>query len=149
MVQIRTDPALRDSLIDSHLRMAGVLDAWIAGIRKAPDQGRKTALADSLLRGYQGGVEVFSFIMARLHEEEGNPAQALTALRRRNRLLGDYSPEGLASMLRMEGRLAARTGDRDTASRAYRAFLWWYSDPEPSRVALRDSVRAELEALLR
>ena len=68
-------------------------------------------------------------------------------MRRRSSPLGQPSFAGLAESLRLEGRLAAETGDREGAIRAYRNYLRLRSDPEPSRIPQRDSVRAELGAL--
>ena len=147
--RLRTDPALRDTIGDVHLRRAALLDAWVAVLRRAPGSADKVALADSLYRGRTGGDELVSFILARLNEQAGQPGRALTALRRRHSILGDVVPEGLTALLREEGRLAARNGEREAAIRAYRAFLWWYADPEPSLIPRRDSVRAELDALLK
>jgi hypothetical protein len=49
---------------------------------------------------------------------------------------------------RLEGRLAAKLGRKDEAISAYRMYLWWRVHPEPSKIPQRDSVRAELSALL-
>jgi hypothetical protein len=57
--------------------------------------------------------------------------------------LSDY----LAIKLREEGRLAALSGDRAGAARAYRHYLSLRSDAEPSLRPKIDSVRAELSAL--
>jgi hypothetical protein len=43
--------------------------------------------------------------------------------------------------------LAAKTGDKVGAIRAYRNYLRMRADPEPSRIPQRDSVRAELAAV--
>jgi hypothetical protein len=148
-VRLRSDPALRDSIGDNHLRAAALLEAWSAAVRRDAALPTKLALADSLVRGRTAGDEVSAFILARLHEAAGQPERALVALRRRQSVLGDVTPGGLSALLRLEGGLAARTGEREAALRAYRAFLWWYDDPEPSRIPRRDSVRAELAALLK
>lgn len=49
----------------------------------------------------------------------------------------------LASHLREEGRLAALTGDRDGAIRAYDHYLALRSDPEPALRPVVEAVRAE------
>ncbi len=54
----------------------------------------------------------------------------------------------LATFLREEGRLAALTGDRAGAIRAYQHYLALRSDPEPSLKPEVDRVRAELARLV-
>jgi hypothetical protein len=56
-------------------------------------------------------------------------------------------PRYLAAYLRAEGRLAAATGDRDGAGRAYRQYLTLRTSVAPALRAETDSVRAELGAL--
>ena len=75
--------------------------------------------------------------VARLRDRQGDHRAALMAVRRRTYSyhLTDY----LAEHLREEGRLAALTGDRQGAVRAYRHYLVLRSDPEP---ALRPAVEA-------
>jgi len=50
--------------------------------------------------------------------------------------------------LRDEGRWAALAGDTASAIRAFRHYLLWREDPEPSLIPERDSVLAELTRLL-
>jgi tetratricopeptide (TPR) repeat protein len=146
---LRSDPALRDTVGDSHFRFAALLEAGVAAAKKDPALARKLELADSLWRGRIAGDGLASMTLPRWHEQAGRPDRALIALRRRQTILGDPSPDGFSARLRLEGRLAAKVGERDAAIRAYRTFLWWYSDPEPSRIPVRDSVRAELAALMK
>ena len=56
-------------------------------------------------------------------------------------------PPFLSSFLREEGRLAALTGDRAGAIRAYRHYLMFRYDPEPSVRPEVDRVRRELAAM--
>ena len=46
------------------------------------------------------------------------------------------------------GRWAALAGDTASAIRAFRHYLLWREDPEPSLIPERDSVLAELTRLL-
>jgi hypothetical protein len=113
--------------------------------------GDRSALAalDSLLLN-PPSVEWASFgnlIAAREHERQGDLPDALAAVRRRVYGLGHYSH--YVTYLREEGRLAALTGDRAGAARAYRHYLVLRSDPDSALRPQQDSVRAELAALLR
>jgi hypothetical protein len=84
--------------------------------------------------------------VARLRERQGDLRAALAAVRRRPYAyhLTDY----LAAHLREEGRLAAMTGDRAGAVRAYRHYLALRSDPEPALRPAVDTIRAELVKLV-
>jgi serine/threonine-protein kinase len=83
--------------------------------------------------------------VARLRERQGDRRAALMVVRRRTYSyhLTDY----LAAHLREEGRLAALTGDRSEAVRAYRHYLALRSDPEPALRPAVEAVRAELAKL--
>jgi eukaryotic-like serine/threonine-protein kinase len=85
--------------------------------------------------------------VARLRERQGDRRAALMAVRRRTYSyhLTDY----LAAHLREEGRLAALTGDRSGAVRAYRHYLVLRSDPEPALRPAVEAVRAELAKVAR
>ena len=89
------------------------------------------------------GFEDFANVeAARMRERLGDARAALAATRRRTYSyhLTDY----LAAQLREEGRLAAITGDRTGAVRAYRHYLALRSDAEASLRLKIDSVRGEL-----
>ncbi|MGE5745620.1 MAG: protein kinase domain-containing protein [Gemmatimonadota bacterium] len=94
--------------------------------------------------------EVANLTLARLLAHYGDTARALAASRRRIYL---RSHEGLyqslPEFLREEGRLAAATGDRTGAIRAYSRYLTLRENPDyaPWR-ATRDSVRRELAQLV-
>jgi serine/threonine-protein kinase len=83
--------------------------------------------------------------VARLRERQGDLAGALAAVRRRGYSyhLTDY----LAPHLQEEGRLAALTGDRAGAIKAYQHYLALRSDPEPALRPAVEAVRAELAKL--
>jgi tetratricopeptide (TPR) repeat protein len=93
------------------------------------------------------GFEDFANLeIARLRERQGDRRAALDAVRRRPYAyhLTDY----LAAHLREEGRLAALTGDRPGAIRAYRHYLALRSDAEPAVRPAVAAVRAELTRLV-
>ena len=93
------------------------------------------------------GFEDFANLeAAHLRERQGDLRAALAAVRRRPYAyhLTDY----LAAHLREEGRLAAMTGDRAGAVRAYRHYLALRSDPEPALRPAVDTIRAELAKLV-
>src|SRR2546427_13229353 len=78
-----------------------------------------------------------------LWEGEGEPVRALRAARRRYYGWGPESTRYLSSLLKDEGRLAALTGDREGAIRAYQHYLALSTDPEPSMKPEVDRVRLE------
>jgi hypothetical protein len=87
-----------------------------------------------------------NLIAARLHEERGEIPAALEAVQRR--YIGAMFPH-YVRYLREEGRLAALTGDRLGAIRAYRHYLALRSEAEPAVQPEVRAVRAELEAIER
>ncbi len=93
---------------------------------------------DSLLRVGESGLvlQAGPLVLARLRETLGDDRAALVALRRRTYLFGRQP--FLASILREEARLAARTGDRPGAVRAARHYAALRAGAEP---ALRDDAR--------
>jgi eukaryotic-like serine/threonine-protein kinase len=140
----------RDTLDYLDPRYAAVIEAWTATRRGSPEAGRLAEAADSLWRGVSDGEGPGgwpSILLARLFEVQGRADRALVAIRRRYLSLGNPAPTWLAESLRLEGRLTARTGDRAGAIRAYRTYLLLRSDPQPSLVPQRDSVKAELVAI--
>ena len=133
---------------------AAVIEAEIAA-----DQGRADAAArldrlDSLARVDPAVTSWIltpaNLVIARLRESRGQLDAALAATRRRA-----YIPDldehrilvALPTSLRLEGRLAALTGDTAGARRAYRHYLALRSDPEPALRPQADSVRRALAAL--
>ena len=128
-------------------RFAALGEAWVAVHRNDPSADRLLAVADSTWKGVQGFALWSSFTLSRLFERHGQPELALRAIRRRYVALGEPLPNGLAQSLLIEGRLAARVGDRAGAIQAYQRYLILRRDPEPSMIPKRDSVIAELTAL--
>ena len=143
-LRARTD---KDTLRANSLRIASLVEAWVAVQRGSPTAGRLVDVTDSLWRGYEDNSEWASIQLARLYEAQGRADRALRAVRRRRHALDEPNPLGLAESLRLEGRLAALADDRAGAIHAYRNYLRMRVDPEPSRIPQRDSVVAELAAV--
>jgi tetratricopeptide (TPR) repeat protein len=123
-----------------------ILEAELAARRGSPDADRLLAELDStLLTAPEGPSLPGNLVVARLHEQRGELAAALAAVRRHVFGLNPW-PENV-TYLREEGRLAALTGDRVGAARAYRRYLAVRIDPEPALRAQVAQVRADLAAL--
>jgi hypothetical protein len=85
--------------------------------------------------------------LARLFATHGDHRGALAAVRRRTFPLSDQGFL-LPSYLREEGRLAALTGDRAGAIRAYSRYFAMRADPEPELRPQVAEVKAELARLV-
>jgi hypothetical protein len=127
--------------------MAAVLEAWGAVAKRAPDASAAVERADSAVRGWQLREEAWSVILGRAWAELGRFDRALVSIRRRHNALGFPNAIGLAEALRLEGKIAAKAGDRPGAILAYERYLLLRRDPEPVMKPQRDSVVAELAAL--
>jgi len=94
-------------------------------------------------------VEVENLFLARELARYGELDRALAASRRR--YYGGYShlTSSIPEYLREEGRLAALVGDTAGALRAYQHYLALREDPDEPWRAQWDSVRTELNRLLR
>ncbi len=90
--------------------------------------------------------QVGNLILARIYAARGDTASAWEAVQRR--IWGGSLAHVLPAWLRTEGLLAAAMGQHEQAVRAYRHYLLLRENPEPALVPQRDSVRAELEALV-
>lgn len=124
-----------------------LLEAMAAVAREDNAAGSLVDRADSVMRGGCCDLPHYGdIIVARLHERLGDRVGALRAIRREEWY---YPPEFLTTSLREEGRLAALTGDREGAIRAYRHFLALRAGAEASRRADVERVRAELKRLER
>ncbi|HKG93226.1 MAG TPA: BTAD domain-containing putative transcriptional regulator [Gemmatimonadaceae bacterium] len=129
------------------LHRVNVLEALVAAAASRPDAAALLNRLDSLtLQGCCETPHYANLVVARLREQQGDAAGALRAVRRGRWY---FPPEYLSSTLRDEGRLAALTGDREGAMRAYRHFLALWSDPEPEMTSEVERVRAELTRLER
>ncbi len=150
---LATDSAETDAQNDW---CAIALEALLAVTGRRPDAAPALARFDSLMRAGPRPLETsrsnlfrsFSsanLMLARLHEARGDLAAALAAARRR-----PYHGGGvvlLAAYLREEGRLAALTGDRQGAVRAYEHYLALRPAPAPAVAPEVARVRAELARL--
>jgi hypothetical protein len=127
---------------------AALVDAISAVGRELPEAQRLVERADSIVAVGPplGDARAYaSLAIARLYDRIGDAERALTSVRRRLYLRG--WPRYLATYLREEGRLAAATGDKEGAARAYRQYLAMRTAVAPSLRGEVDSVRAELGAL--
>jgi hypothetical protein len=95
---------------------------------------------------YRGFHQSWNLVVARLKEARGDLQGALAATRRRIYFYAE--PLFLSTYLREEGRLAALTGDRAGAIRAYQHYLALRSDPDPALKPEVTQVRAELAGLV-
>jgi tetratricopeptide (TPR) repeat protein len=126
-----------------------VLEAELAARRKSPQLPRLLTQLDSAMTnpGFSLLPIIGNLIAARLYHEQGSLPQALAAIRRR---VFDLSPNPLYVTYHLEeGQLAALSGDREGAIRAYRRYLALRSGAEPRLQPQLAAVRAELEALER
>ena len=133
---------------------AGLIGALLAE-REGGDARAAVLRLDSIIRPAPGGPELLSALesnlaLASLLARHGEPALALAAVRRVcpwESWRANQDGGTIVYCLRQEGRLAALTGDRAGAVRAYEHYLALREDPEPPWRAQRDSVVAELAAL--
>jgi hypothetical protein len=149
--------ALRSSASDSlapvaaarAILCAGVLDAMLASAENRSDADLALNRVDSMelaVPNLTGGDYVArNLLLARLHEVRGDWAGALSVVRRRGYswLMTPY----VSTFFREEGRLAALTGDRAGAIRAYQRYLVLRSDPEPELRGQVEEVWAALHVL--
>jgi tetratricopeptide (TPR) repeat protein len=145
---LRGGPGRTGTVSFDSLHTAALVEAWAEVERGSEDAVRALGVADSMSRGRETNSDWGSILLARLYERTGRPEKALTALRRRPMALGTFLFDGAVEAKRLEGRLAAKLGRKDEAISAYRMYLWWRVNPEPSKIPQRDSVRAELSALV-
>jgi serine/threonine-protein kinase len=143
------DPKLDDSQTRANaIACTVLLTAWNAVATRGSDAPQKVAALDSLVRTGPSSTSLQqgNLLLARLYEAQGDLPRAAQTIKRRVFALG--VPVYLATYLREEGRLAALTGDRDGAIRAYRHYLTLRDDPEPSLLRQASEVRKELAKLL-
>jgi hypothetical protein len=133
---------------------AAVIEAEIAEEQGHPDAAARLDRLDSLARVDPAVTSWIlapaNLVIARLRESRGQLDAALAASRRRA-YIADLNEHrilvALPASLRLEGRLAALSGDTAGARRAYRHYLALRSDPEPALRPQADSVRRALAAL--
>ncbi|HET8624124.1 MAG TPA: serine/threonine-protein kinase [Gemmatimonadales bacterium] len=148
--QFRTAPLPRSALVlDAQLALEqsrGAADSALARLDSML-LGRASPRAHRTELGFSPLLVVGNLVAARLHSARGAPDAALQALRRR---IYDFLwIPAYVTYYREEGRLAALTGDRAGAVRAYQRYLRIRADPEPRLRPQRDSVLGELQALER
>lgn len=145
--QIRDGPGRVSAIAEQN---APLLETMVAVVDRHPDAAaRLRGLDGLLLRGEPLAwisASPANLIAARLHEALGDRAGALAATRRRTyHFLSGYC---LSSYVREEGRLAALTGDRAGAIRAYRHYLALRANPDPAARPELERVRTELARLV-
>ena len=145
----RTVSALQKVGHAEALRAAAVLAAWGAVVRGRPNAASLLERADSLVRGWETNHDTWNLILGPCWEELGRFDNALIAIRRRRHPLGFPSHVGGAVSARIEGRIAAKAGDKAGAIQAYERYLVLRKTPDAPLIPQRDSVIAELAALKR
>ena len=86
--------------------------------------------------------------LAQMFERRGDVTRALSAVRRRP-YVGPWGTDGLSSLLREEGRLAAIAGDTAGAIKAYSHYLRLREHPDASLAPEVARVRQSLDRLRR
>ncbi len=131
---------------------ARMLHAYAAVVENRPyAQTAVDQFEDFMLSGPAYSLDtglLANLVLAGLLADLDQPARALAVVRRRP-YVWIWGLPYLSSYLREEGRLAALTGDREGAIRAYRHFLALRSDPDPALAAEVARVHAELDVLLK
>ena len=147
-------PLLQDEWRAQDQRLCPLLLEVLLEPSSGVSRGSSLDQLDSLMRdGPRSTNEavptaIANFTIARLREARGDPAGALTAIRRRE---ADYFPTYLWSLpafLRQEGRLAALTGDKAGAIRAYDEYLALRRNPDAPLRPQLDSVLTERAAIV-
>ena len=144
---VRTAAAVRWLRKHGHPLGADFVSAIMVSQSQSPDADAIRSRLDSVaLEGCCNTVIVnwANLIIAKAHEAAGRDSDALRAVRRG---IWRFPPQLLSTFLREEGRLAAKTGDRAGAIRAYRHYLALRSDPEPELRPEVERVRSELARL--
>ena len=129
---------------------AALLDATRATALRLPNARQKLEQADAASRNFDLFLPAVgaNLVVAHLAELQGDLPLALRAVRRRAGFYGFFPSWYLSTFLREEGRLAALTGDRAGAVRAYRHYLALRRNPEPEVKPEVEMVRTELARLL-
>src|SRR4029078_4416115 len=133
--------------IDADVSIAAI-EEMHADVARSPDLRATTMRLDSLLRVLDypstnvGRTSFANLVAARLLEKLGDIRGALAAARRRSDAWAQNNPY-LATQLREQGRLAALSGEREEAIRAYLHFLALRADAEPALQPQVEAVRRE------
>jgi hypothetical protein len=160
IADLRTAKTHPDSVwqADEPRALALLLEAQLDAREGSPEARKRLRQLDSVLANPRVPSNPFDFgrpplftygnlVAARIHEDAGDTAAALAAVRRR--VIGIATYPHYVRYLREEGRLAASLGDTAGAIRAYRHYLALRSAPEPRLRAQADTVRIKLAELLR
>ena len=149
LLRASTSPPLASGVAARAVFCAALLDAMLAAVEDRGDADLALSRVDSMElavpHGIGGSFVTRNLILARLHEARGDRAGALAAVRRR--AYSWLETPYLSSFYREEGRLAALTGDRTGAIRAYQRYLIMRSESEPELRGQVDEVRAALHGL--
>jgi serine/threonine-protein kinase len=149
--RLRTGAAPGDSAA-VHGGSPALCVAMLDALSEVPSADRRPGPAlkqlDSLLsvEPFQFGVDFANLVLARAYERNGDVPAALRAVRRRP-YDWDTGPLYLTTYLREEGRLAALSGDRAGAARAYHRFLDLRNGADPAMQGMSVAVQVALDAL--
>jgi DNA-binding SARP family transcriptional activator len=128
----------------SHASCAATLAALVAAAERRPDARTLAERADSLLRAdppIRIVANRMQLLLARAFDALGDPEAALRVIRRRDPSNPAFF---LATLLREEGRLAARAGDHAGAIHAYTHYLALRTKPDAELMPEVQQVRHEL-----
>jgi eukaryotic-like serine/threonine-protein kinase len=148
VMQRARDVITREEIPGQDWRLCPAIIEALIEVERGRPHGPATGRLDALLDEAPHWAEEALLAMARIHEVRGDLPKALATVRRRPNHWS-FGPLYLTTFLREEGRLAALTGDRDGAIRAYRHFLALRQFAEPGLQPTVDHVRAELDRLER
>jgi hypothetical protein len=127
---------------------AALLEAMLATTIHRSDALNLVIRADSIMvRGPNTVAGPFAYqnlLLGRLFTTLGEPARGLAAVRRG----GYFGAHMLSPYLYAEAQLAALTGDRAGAIRAYQRYLALRQNPEPAVQPIVEAARAELSRLV-
>lgn len=128
-----------------------ILDAQIAAAEGRKDAGELRIRLDSVARfigtrvpGEYYTQAVANLVAARLWESSGDVRRAHAAVRRVGRGLKLAETPLFSTLLREQGRLALRLGDRQASVRAYRHYLALRENAEPRFAGESATIRASL-----
>ena len=155
IAKLRRVPQPLDAFPTGYIAVcASVLETRLASAQGSKDLPAFLDRLDSLAQTGPAStswlVVAANLTVAELRERQGDLPRALAAARRRVSQYDLGEPRvlvGLSTFLREEGRLAALTGDRQGALRAYNHYLSLRDEPEPAVVPEVERVRAVRDSL--
>jgi hypothetical protein len=137
-------PPSRTSTIEAMQTCAAGIRGYLAAGQRRPEALALAQRLDTMVVMEDNSLA--KLLSARIREQAGDTVGALAALRHRSYHWNQTS--FLAPILREEGRLAALTGDREGAIRAYQHYLRLRAGAEPRLQPQVRQVREELARLL-